>query len=446
MERPRYGKPMRPHGWIALALAAASFAALHGVWHCEFVGYDDYIYVVQNANLRDGLGLEALLRAFRPYEVNWIPLTWISLQIDYALYGLDPVGFHVTNLALHTLSTVLLYLALASMTGGVWRSAFVAAVFALHPLHVESVAWVTERKDTLSGVFWMLTLLTYAHYCRTPGSLPRYLLVLGCFTLGLMAKPMLVTLPFVLVLLDYWPLDRLGRGRAEARLSGRALGRSLVEKLPMFGLALAASAVTFSVQSAAGTVSALEAIPLGARIANALESYVIYLWKVVCPTGLAAFYPLSFTASPDWRTAAAAGLLLALSAIALRLATSRPYWIVGWLWYLGTLVPVIGLVQVGIQARADRYMYLPLIGLSVAIAWGAGELAQRWRVPRPALAALALAVLTGFGVGSWRQVQTWRSTEALYQRALAVTQDNFLAHKGFGNALLLQGRLDEAEY
>ena len=434
---------MRPHGWIALLLAVATFAVFHQVRHHEFVGYDDYIYVVQNANLRDGLGVDALLRAFRPYEVNWIPLTWISLQLDYALYGLDSGGYHLTNLALHALSAILLYLALASMTGGVWCSAFAAAVFALHPLHVESVAWVTERKDTLSGVFWMLTLCAYAHYCRRPGCVRRYLLVLGCLALGLMAKPMLVTLPFVLVLLDYWPLDRLRGGRASAWPEGRALRASLLEKLPMFGLAAGASAVTFWVQRAAGTVSALEAIPLGPRIANALESYVIYLWKAVWPTGLAAFYPLS--ATPGWRAAAAAVFLAGVSVAAARLAAARPYFVVGWLWYLGTLIPVIGLVQVGMQARADRYTYLPLIGISMAVAWGAAELARRWRIPRAALSALALGALVALGVGAWRQARTWRNTEALYERALAVTEENFLAHKGYGNALLLQGQLDEAE-
>jgi tetratricopeptide (TPR) repeat protein len=434
---------MRPHAWIAFLLAAATFAVFHQVRHHEFVGFDDYTYVVHNPNLRDGLGADALLRAFRPYEVNWIPLTWISLQIDYALYGLDAGGYHLTNAAQHALSTILLYLALAAMTGSVWRSAFVAAVFAVHPLHVESVAWVTERKDTLSGVFWMLTLWAYAHYCRRPGCVRRYLLVLGCLALGLMAKPMLVTLPFALVLLDYWPLNRLGGGQASAWPQGRALRASLIEKLPMFGLAAGASAAAFWIQRTAGAMSALEVMPLAARVANALESYVIYLWKAVWPTGLGVFYPLPLTTpTPVWRVAAAAALLAGVSTVAVRLAAARPYVIVGWLWYLGTLVPVIGLVQVGMQARADRYMYLPLIGLSIAVAWGA---AQRWRIPRAALGALALAILTALGVGAWYQTRTWRSTEALFEQVLTVTEKNFLAHKGYGNALLLQGRLDEAE-
>jgi tetratricopeptide (TPR) repeat protein len=434
---------MRPHGWIALLLAVATFAAYHEVRGWEFVGYDDYVYVVQNPNLRDGVGVGALLRAFRPYEVNWIPLTWISLQVDYALYGLDPSGYHVTNVALHALSTILLYLALVGMTGAVGCSAFTAAVFALHPLHVESVAWVTERKDTLSGVFWMLTLCAYAFYARRPGCIRRYLLVLACLAMGLMAKPMLVTLPFALVLLDYWPLHRLRGDRASAWPAPRALRAALIEKLPMFGLAAGASAVTFWIQRTAGAVSALEAIPLGARIANALESYVIYLWKSVWPTGLAAFYPLSEI--PGWRAAAAGAVLAAVSVAAVRGAARRPYFLVGWLWYLGTLIPVIGLVQVGMQARADRYMYLPLVGVTIAIAWGVAELAQRWRIPRPALGGLALIALIAMGAGTWRQAQTWRDTEALYEHALAVTEDNFLAHKGYGNALLLQGRLDEAE-
>jgi tetratricopeptide (TPR) repeat protein len=433
---------MRPHGWIALLLAVATFAAYYEVRSCEFVGYDDYVYVIQNPNLRDGLGIGALLQAFRPYEVNWIPLTWISLQIDYTLYGLDPTGYHLTNVALHALSAILLYLALVSMTGAIGCAAFTAAVFALHPLHVESVAWVTERKDTLSGVFWMLTLCAYAFYARRPGCIRRYLLVLACLALGLMAKPMLVTLPFVLVLLDYWPLNRLTGDRTSAWPDPRALRAALVEKIPMFALAAGASAVTFWIQRTAGAVSALEAIPLGARVANALEAYVIYLWKTLWPTGLAAFYPLSEI--PGWRAAAAGVLLVGVSIAAARLAARRPY-LLGWLWYLGTLVPVIGLVQVGMQARADRYMYLPLVGVSIAVAWGIAELAQRRRIPRAALGGLALIALVAMGAGTWRQAQTWRDTEALYEHALAVTEDNFLAHKGYGNALLLQGRLDEAE-
>ena len=437
---------MRPHGWIVLLLAAATLAVFYQVRSHEFVGYDDYVYIVQNEILREGPGARGLLRAFRPYEVNWIPLTWISLQVDYALYGLEPAGYLLTNVALHASSAILLYLALLSMTGAVWRSAFVAGVFALHPLHVESVAWATERKDALSGLFFMLTLCAYARYARQPSSIGRYLLVVLCVALGLMAKPMLVTLPFVLLLLDYWPLARLREPGASAWPRVPALRAACVEKLPLFGLAIAAGAVTYFVQSSSGTVSALERLPLGLRVENAIESYAIYVWKSVWPTGLAAFYPHPLTSVASGRLLASAVFLAALSFAALRSAATRPYAIVGWLWYLGTLLPVIGLIQVGMQARADRYMYLPLIGLSIAVAWSAADLARRWRVPRPALAALAALLLLALGAGSWRQVDTWRNTHALYERALAVTRDNYLAHKGFGNALLLEDRLDEAAF
>jgi tetratricopeptide (TPR) repeat protein len=435
---------MRPHGWIALLLLAATLAVFYQVRGHEFVGYDDYVYVVQNANLRDGLSPAALARAFRPYEVNWIPLTWISLQVDYALYGLEPAGYHLTNLALHALSAILLHLALVSMTGAVWRSAFVAAVFALHPLHVESVAWITERKDTLSGVFWMLTLCAYARYCRQPGSIRSYLLVLLCLALGLMAKPMLVTLPFVLLLLDYWPLDRLREPGPGAWPAADKLRAALVEKLPMLALVAAASAVTFVVQSGSGGVSALDALPLGLRIENALVSYAVYVWKAVWPSGLAAFYPHPLTSIADWRVAAASAFLVGATLAAARAAPARPYAIVGWLWYLGALVPVIGLVQVGMQARADRYMYLPLIGLSIVVAWGAFDLAERWRIPRAAIGAMAATALAALAVTAWYQVETWRSTEALYRHALSVTDRNYIAHKGLGYALTLQKRFDEA--
>jgi len=437
---------MRPHGWIALALTAATLAVFYQVGSHEFVGYDDYVYVVQNANLRDGLSPGALLRAFLPYEVNWIPLTWISLQVDYALYGLEPAGYLFTNVALHAASAILLYLALATMTGAVWCSAFVAAVFALHPLHVESVAWVTERKDALSGLFWMLTLFAYAHYCREPDSRRRYLLVLLCLTLGLLAKPMLVTLPFALLLLDYWPLGRLREEGASAWPRADLLRAAFFEKIPMFALAAVASAVTFAVQSSAGSVSEFENLPLGLRIENALESYAVYAWKTVWPSGLAAFYPHPLSSIAPARLIASACFVLGMTIAVLRGAATRPYAVVGWFWYLGTLVPVIGLIQVGMQARADRYMYLPLIGLSILLAWGARDAAVHWRIPRPALGAIATVALAALGVAAWQQTGTWRNTEALYQRALSVTEENFLAHKGFGNALMLQGDFDGAEF
>jgi tetratricopeptide (TPR) repeat protein len=431
---------VRAHGWIALGLVAACLAVFGQVRDHEFVGFDDYAYVVQNPNLRDGLSTSGLLGAFRPHFSNWIPLTALSYQVDYALYGLEPAGYHVTNLFLHTASAVLLFLALARMTGGVWRSGFVAAVFAIHPLHVESVAWVSERKDVLSGLFWMLTLHAYIRYRERPDSTGYYVAATVFLALGLLAKPMLVTLPFVLLLLDYWPLGRFA-GRAGERAEWR---RALLEKLPMFALVAAASAVTFVVQRASGTMQDLARLPADLRFANAVESYAHYLWDAVWPSSLAAFYPHPLVAIASWEIVGAGLLLACVTAASLRLASAHPYVPVGWFWYLGTLVPVIGLVQVGMQARADRYMYLPLIGLCIPIAWGATELAERWRIPRTIVGGSACAVVAALGATAWLQVGTWRETEALYTRALSVTEGNYLAHKGLGNELLRQGRVSEA--
>jgi tetratricopeptide (TPR) repeat protein len=331
------------------------------------------------------------------------------------------------------------------MTGARWHSAFVAALFALHPLHVESVAWATLRKDVLSGLFWMLTLCAYSYYCRKPRSIRRYSWVFVCLALGLMAKPMLVTLPFVLLLLDYWPLDRLRDSGSSDRPHISGLRGAVVEKLPLFGLIAASSAITFIAQREFGAVSTLESLPLGVRSANAVESYAIYVWSTFWPSGLAAIYPYPQASILRWSLALASVFLLMTSVFVARNAIARPYAMVGWLWYLGTLVPVIGFVQVGIQARADRYMYLPLIGLSILVTWGAFDLANRWRVPRPALAAMAMAILIGLGAISSDQIGAWRNSATLYQRALAVTDDNYLAHTGSGNLLLQEGRLDDAE-
>jgi len=444
MDRDRLG--LAPHGWIALLLIAATLAVFYPVRHHEFVEYDDAIQIVQNPQVRESLNIAGLARAFQPYGSNWIPLTWISYQINHAFSGLEPGGYLLTNVALHALNAALLYLALVGMTGAVWRSAFVAALFALHPLHVESVAWATLRKDVLSGLFWMLSLCAYAHYCRKPRSIRRYTWVFVCLALGLMTKPILVTLPFVLLLLDYWPLDRLRGSESGDRPHISGLRGALIEKLPLFGLIAASSAVTFIAQREFGAVSTLDSLPLGVRSANAVESYAIYVWSTFWPSGLTAIYPYPQASILRWSLAFASVFLLMTSVFVARNAVARPYAVVGWLWYLGTLVPVIGFVQVGLQARADRYMYLPLIGLSILVTWSALDLANRWRVPRPALAAMAIAILLALGVLSSHQVETWRNSTTLYQRALTVTNDNYLAHTGSGNLLLQEGRLDDAEW
>jgi tetratricopeptide (TPR) repeat protein len=423
-----------------MGLVVACLVVFGQVREHEFVGFDDYKYVVQNPDLRDGLTLRGVSRALQPSFLNWIPLTSLSYQVDYALYGLEPGGYLLTNLLLHTMSTVLLFLAFTRMTGEVWRSGFVAAVFAIHPLHVESVAWASERKDVLSGLFMMLTIYGYVRYRELPSSWSRYLATIAWFALGLLAKPMLVTLPFVLLLLDHWPLGRFS-GRADWTAECRG---ALVEKIPMIAVAAGASAVTFAVQGAGGAIHDFERLPLSLRVANAVDSYARYLHDAVWPMQLGAFYPHPLESISALQVGAAAVVLAVLTGVSLRFAKAHPYLPVGWFWYLGMLVPVIGLVQVGMQARADRYMYLPLIGLSLPIAWGVPELAARWRIPRAVVNASACAVLAALAVVAWRQVGTWRDTEALFTRALSVTESNYRAHQALANDLLRQERVGEA--
>jgi Flp pilus assembly protein TadD len=426
-------------------LAAATFFVFFEVRDHDFVDYDDPAYILDNPNFHTGPSLEAAIRAFTtPHETNWIPLTWISLQIDYALYGADPTGYHLTNVALHALSSLLLFLVLSRMTGARWRSAFVAAVFAVHPLHVESVAWAAERKDALSGLLWMLTLHAYAGYAEHPGSRLRYAGVLACLALGLLAKPMLVTLPFVLLLLDYWPLGRLRADPSRRLPEAHAFRRALVEKLPMLLLVAAASAVTFAVQRSTGAMSHDGMLPFQYRLMNAANSYVVYIAKSFWPSDLAVFYPHPLRTVSALGTAGSALLLATVTFGTARLAASRPYLVVGWLWYLGTLVPVIGLVQVGQQCMADRYTYLPLIGLFLMAVWGVADLTVGWRHRRIGLAASAGIVILGCMAGTWFQVGHWQSGLTLLTHTLKVTESNALAHNNLGGALAAQGRTEEA--
>ncbi len=426
---------------LLVALVVAVFARVRG--H-DFVNYDDRIYVVENPMLREEPGLASLGRAFRPYENNWIPLTWISLQLGHALHGMQPAGFLLTNVALHAASAVLLFLALLRASGALGCSAFAAALFAVHPLHVESVAWVSERKDALSGLFFMLSLLAWVHYARRPGVL-RMLGVAGCVALGLLAKPMLVTLPAVLLLLDYWPLERLRGAPRRALPDPGRLARAVLEKLPLFALALGTAVVAFVVQRATGAMSGDEVLPFGVRLANALDAQIFYLSRSFWPSGLAAFYPHPGADLPLWRPLLGAALLLAISGAALQQAGARPYLAVGWLWYGVMMLPVSGLIQVGLQAHADRYTYLPSIGLSIALAWGLADAFGRSRRGRVLLATcggLAVAALAGL---AWAQVGTWKDTRSLFARALAVTRDNYLAHQALATLLLHEGRAREAE-
>jgi Tfp pilus assembly protein PilF len=426
---------------LALGLAAATFALYSPVLSHDLVNYDDDYYLLRSPALRLGLTAEGFSWAFTTgYGANWFPLTWLTWMFDGWLYGPEPWGFHLSNLLLHCASTAVLFLALLAATGATGRSLVVAVVFAVHPLHVEPVAWAADRKDALSGLFWMLAIAAYVRYARRP-SVGRYLPVALALALGLMSKPMLVTLPFTLLLLDVWPL-----GRLDFRRGAAGLGRLVLEKVPLLVLSAASAVVTYQVQQAGGAVRPFEAFGLETRIWNALVSYVRYIGKAVWPSGLAVFYPhpgdgLS-RATGVLSLLLLLGLTVGLLAAARRLG--RPYLAVGWLFFLGTLVPVLGLVQVGEQAMADRYLYVPLIGLAVIVGWGGHDLLQHLRAPRHAGAVLAAAATAAFAAATWTHHPVWKDSVRLFEHALAVTRENAVAHLNLGVALLERGRLDDA--
>jgi len=403
-----------------------------------FINYDDDVYVYENPHVRGGLSKEGVSWAFTTFDAaNWHPLTWISHMTDVQLFGLDAGWHHRVNVLFHLANTVLLFLVLWRMTGGLWQSAFVAALFAVHPLHVESVAWVAERKDVLSTLFWLLTMGAYLGYVRRP-SVRRYLPVFVFFALGLMCKPMLVTLPFVLLLLDGWPLGRL---------SVPTLGRRILEKTPLLGLSTVSCIITYVAQGRGKAISSLDVIPLGLRVSNALVSYVAYLWKAVWPAPLAIFYPHPATVGagiPAWKISGAVLLLAGISFLALRERQRRPYLAAGWLWYLGTLVPVIGLVHVGGAAHADRYTYVPLVGVFIAVAWGISDSLSGWRWRRPVLWASGGAVVVALSAAAWIQAGYWRDNVTLYSHAVAVTEKNWMALTNLGAAYEESGKPQEA--
>jgi tetratricopeptide (TPR) repeat protein len=437
------GRRASPTTLIAIGLAAITlgvYAQTCGEGF-EFLNVDDPDYVTANVHVQQGIspaGLKWALTSLEAY--NWHPLTWMSLQLDAELYGLDPRGFHLTNILLHAANTVLLYWLLWRTTGAVWCSALVAALFGLHPAHVESVAWVTERKDTLSTLFWLLTTAAYIRYAGRP-TVGRYLLVLVVFALGLMAKPMLVTLPAVLLLMDYWPLRRWPA--SETPYASASIGRLVLEKLPLFAMVFATIPLTLQAQS--DVVRTLEHFSIGIRIENAVVAYAKYVGMLFWPADLCVFYPHPRNRIPLWQTVVSAVVLVAITAIALREWGRRPYLFVGWFWYLGTLVPVIGLVQVGMQALADRYTYVPYIGLSIAVVWGIADLTARWSWRTVPLAVLAAAVLAACVVLSFLQVRHWRTSQTVWTRALAVTTNNTVAHDFLGEDLVRQNKWEAAE-
>jgi tetratricopeptide (TPR) repeat protein len=441
---------------ICLVLVLATSAVYWHVTGHDFVNLDDDVYVYENRHVQNGLTSDSIIWAFTTTRAGFkIPLTWLSLMLDFELYGLNAGGYHLTNLLLHIANVLLVFFILKLMTGALWRSAFVAALFALHPLHVESVAWVTERKDVLSTLFWLLTMWGYLGYVERPG-MRRYLLIIVSFTLGLMAKPMLVTLPFVLLLLDYWPLGRFKIGQSadashasvQAPIkSGQPMSAVLGlvwEKIPLFALVAVSSVVTFLAQKSAGALVHFETWPIRIRIANGLVSYVKYLGKMIWPHSLAVFYPHPGHTLPIWKAGGAGLLLLCISILVVRGARRYPYLLVGWLWYIGTLVPVIGLVQAGSQAMADRFTYIPLIGLYIIIAWGVSEIVPRLSHRNLYLATLSTTLFLFLMVLTWKQVQVWKNSISLFEHTLEVTSNNGLCHYNLGIALDREGRTDDA--
>ena len=459
MERSCDDLSMRPHRLefvVCLCLIVATLAVFWRLSTHGFINLDDAHYVIKNPHVKAGLTKKGVIWAFTTFHAaNWHPLTWLSHMLDCQIYGSKPGGHHFTNVLLHIANTLLLFLVFNRMTRRLWPSAFVAALFALHPLHVESVAWVAERKDVLSTFFWMLTMWTYVRYTESPG-IGRYLSVLFFFALGLMAKPMLVTLPFVLLLLDYWPLGRFGMSQSgdtvisqnhqSKNTSDRRwlVAHPIREKVPFLALSVLSSVITLVAQQSGEAVARLDVLPLGMRIANALVAYVSYVGKMIWPQHLAVFYPYLPSELAMWRVAGSGLLLVSISALLMRAARRYRCLVTGWLWYLGTLVPVIGLVQVGAQSMADRYTYVPLIGLFVMVAWGVSGLTARWRYRRMVLAMSTGMLLSGLTIGTWLQVGHWKTSITLWKHALNVTDNNFDAHNGLARALADEGKLDEA--
>jgi tetratricopeptide (TPR) repeat protein len=437
--------------WVpCLLLVALTLFAFWPVLGNGFVEIDDTDYVTENARVQQGLTPSGLVWAWTTvHSANWHPLTWMSHMLDWELHGPDPLGHHLTSLLFHVASAVVLFLALERATGCLSRSAVVAALFAVHPLHVESVAWVAERKDVLSTFFWMLATWAYVRFAEAPGA-GRYLLVLAAFAVGLTAKPMLVTLPFTFLLLDLWPLSRWKPGAGNGG-GGPIPWLLLREKIPLLALSIASSAVTVLAQRSGRAVATLDAYPFSNRLGNAVVSYAAYLWKTLWPSDLSFFYLHPKQGLAPWQIGLSALALVSVTFLALRARSRRPYLLVGWLWYVGTLVPVIGLVQVGSQAMANRYTYVPLVGLFLMAAWGVPDLVESWQRRRASgaetprwLALPAVALLLALAVDTRAETRYWRDSASLFERALAVSPDNYLAHFGLGLTLSHQGKVDEA--
>ncbi len=428
---------LRSRSALCCALFIITATAYWGVHTNDFLGFDDASYVTENPHVRTGLKWDNIVWAFSAsHASNWHPLTWISHMIDCELFGLDAGSHHLVNVVFHITNTLMLFLLLHRMTGALWRSAFAAALFALHPLHVESVAWIAERKDVLSTLLFLLTLWCYARFAEKPGP-GRYTTVTVLFALGLMAKPMLVTLPFLLLLLDAWPLRRTG---FQNRRDGAGL---IIEKTPFFALSLVSCIVTFIVQQKGGAMGTEEEFPFFIRCANAIVAYGWYLVKMLWPANLAVLYPHSGM-PPLWKIAGSAALLTLISCVAVQLRRRHPYLLTGWLWYLVTLVPVIGLVQVGVQAVADRYTYIPLIGPFIALSWGVSEIKVANRQTKTLVLAALCFSLSILMLLTRSQIKHWKNSISLYEHAIAVTKNNYTMHYNLGVQFMNKKNTDRA--
>jgi hypothetical protein len=457
---------------ICLALAILTVITFWSLKGCDFIGLDDNIYVYENAYVQSGLNWDSIKQAFSSELTNtsgqWLPLTWLSLMLDYQIFGLNPSGYHIVNLLFHVMNTILLFLILRRITKKLWPSAFVACLFAIHPLHVESVAWITERKDVLSTFFWMLTLGAYSYYVESPG-FRRYCFVFLFFALGLMAKPMLITLPFVLLLLDYWPLQRFQETKPEQNVQAEVVNPAvsdkqkkkskkkdavkeilevkkaadpeykwsliyplLWEKVPLFVLTILSSIVTYIAQEKR-TLQSFEEFPMGVRIGNVFISYITYIGKMIWPSNLAVFYP-----HPErlilWQVSGSVLLLIAITLVVIWMAKRTPYLATGWLWYMGTLVPVVGIVQAGSQSMADRFTYIPLIGLFIIVAWSVPDLLKKWNHRKEILFALSILIILCLSIKTWTQVGYWQNSIALFDHTLEVTDYNWFVYNCRGIA------------
>ncbi len=431
---------------IYIVLTLVTLAVYWQVHHYDFVIIDDQYYVTGNSYVQSGMTLDSILAAFSIKPYGWDPLTFISLMFDNELYGLNAGGYHVTNVILHILSTLLLFWLFNRMTGAVWRSAFVAGLFALHPLHVESVAWIGERKDVLSGFFWMLTLCFYVYYTEKP-VMRRYLVVLFCYVCALMSKPMVLTLPVIMIFLDYWPLSRFRSNNQKLQgnnIAGIIPPWQLREKTPLIILSVIIALITLSLRNHAYS-QYLENFPLGLRLANAPVSFVTYIGKTIWPRDLSVLYPFS-DKLPFWQIGGSIILIIVISITILATAKRQPPIFVGWAWYSISVLPVIGIMQVGNEAMADRYTYLPSIGIYMILAWGIPLLFQREDICKKILLPLGIIVIVLMAVLSWNQCSYWKNSFTLFSHALRATKNNYLANNCLGIVKFMQGKNQEAIY